>query len=196
MSIVPEQSGYHLSPALDQIAVAMNRWYLFFVALLVAGPLWLWTSRLPVTANPGDLSPAPAIGRVAPDFTLQTPDGETVHLAQLRGKPVVINFWATWCGPCQREMPALQTASQHYAGQVAFVGVDQGETAKEVTDFLKPLGVNFTISLDSDVKVGDAYQIQGMPTTFFIDANGVIRELWVGEMNAVILAEGIRKILP
>jgi len=174
----------------------MNRWYLFFVTLLIAGPLWLWTSRLPVVANPGDLTPEPAIGRIAPDFTLKTPNGDTVRLATLRGKPVVVNFWATWCGPCQREMPALQSASQHYAGQVTFVGVDQGETPKEVTDYLQPLGVNFTISLDSDTKVGDRYQIQGMPTTFFIDANGVIREMWIGEMNAVVLAEGIRKILP
>jgi len=174
----------------------MNRWYLFFVALLIAGPFWLWTSRLPVTANPGELTPAPAVGRVAPDFTLKTVEGETVQLSALRGKPVVLNFWATWCGPCQREMPSLQTASQRFAGQVNFVGVDQGETPQVVMDYLKELGVDFTTSLDTDMKVGDTYQVKGMPTTFFVDSDGVIRQMWVGEMNAVILAEGVRKILP
>src|SRR5262245_54533127 len=146
----------------------MSRWYLFFVALLIAGPLWLWASRQPVTANPGDLSPEPAIGRLAPDFTLQTAEGETMQLSALPGKPVVVNFWATWWGPCQREMPALQEAAKRYDGEVAFVSVDQGETAKVVNDYLKQLGVDFTISLDSDMKVGDRYQVQGMPTTFFV----------------------------
>src|SRR3954447_23590812 len=138
----------------------MNRWYLFFVALLIAGPLWLWASRLPVTANPGELTPQPAVGRAAPDFTLKTADGQSVQLSTLRGRPVVINFWATWCGPCQREMPALQTASQQFGDQVTFVGVDQGETPQVVSDYIKKLGVGFTIALDSDMKVGDNYQVK------------------------------------
>jgi thiol-disulfide isomerase/thioredoxin len=174
----------------------MNRWYAFFVILIVAGPVWLWTSRLPVTANPGTLSPEPAVGRLAPDFTLTTSSGETVQLSALRGKPVVINFWATWCGPCQREMPALQTAAQRFADDVVFVGVDQGETADVVEPFLQQFGVTFTVPLDGDMSVGNRYQIIGMPTTFFVDKNGVIRHLWVGEMNAVVLAEGIATILP
>jgi thiol-disulfide isomerase/thioredoxin len=174
----------------------MNRWYLFFVALLIVGPVWLWTSRLPVTANPGELSPEPAIGRSAPDFTLTMVDGETLQLSALRGQPVVLNFWATWCGPCRNEMPALEAASQRFAAQVAFVGVDQGEPSDVVAEYLQELGISFLIPLDSDMSVGDRYQIRGMPTTFFVDKDGVIQHLWVGEMNAVILAEGVAKILP
>lgn len=174
----------------------MNRWYLFFVALLVAGPLWLWTSRLPVTANPEDLTPEPALGRPAPDFTLTTVAGETLQLSELRGQPVVLNFWATWCGPCQREMPALQAASQRYEGEVAFIGVDQGESQAVVAKYIDDLGVTFAVPLDNDMKVGDRYQVQGMPMTFFVDADGVIRHMWMGEMNAVVLAEGIAKIWP
>lgn len=174
----------------------MNRWYLLFVALLIAGPVWLWTSRLPAEATSGQLSAEPAVGRVAPDFTLPTVTGESVQLSALRGKPVVLNFWATWCGPCQREMPALEAASQHYAGDVVFLGVDQGEELAVVAKYLDELGITFTVPLDSDMEVGDRYQVRGMPTTFFIDAEGVIRHLWVGEMNAVILAEGIAKTLP
>jgi thiol-disulfide isomerase/thioredoxin len=174
----------------------MNRWYLFFVALLIAGPAWLWTSRLPVTANPGELSPEPAVGRVAPDFALPTVAGETLELSALRGKPVVLNFWATWCGPCRREMPALEAASQRFADHVVFVGVDQGEPHEIVAQYLEEMGVTFVVPLDSHMTVGDRYNVRGMPTTYFIDETGVIRHLWMGEMNAVILAEGIAKILP
>lgn len=174
----------------------MNRWYLFFAALLVAGPFWLWTSRLPATANPGELSPEPAVGRIAPDFTLTTVEGETLQLSQLRGKPVVLNFWATWCGPCRREMPTLERASQRFAGRVEFIGIDQGEPADVVVPYLEEVGVTFAVPLDSDMTVGDRYQVRGMPTTFFVDKEGVIRHIWMGEMNAVILAEGLATIWP
>ena len=174
----------------------MNRWYLAFVALLIVGPIWLWTSRLPVSALPGELSAEPAVGRRAPDFTLTTVTGEMVQLSELHGRPVVINFWATWCGPCQREMPALENASQRFGDDVLFLGIDQGEPPDVVAKYLEELGVTFTVPLDSDMSVGDRYKVAGMPTTFFVDAEGIIRHLWVGEMNAIILAEGVRKILP
>jgi cytochrome c biogenesis protein CcmG, thiol:disulfide interchange protein DsbE len=174
----------------------MNRWYVFFVALLIAGPFWLWTSRLPVTANPDALAAEPAVGRPAPDFTLNTVAGETLQLSALRGQPVVLNFWATWCGPCQREMPVLESASQRFAGEVAFVGVDQGEESEVVAEYIESMGVTFSIPLDPDFAVGNRYNVQGMPITYFVDADGIIRHLWVGEMNAVVLAEGIAKIWP
>ena len=175
---------------------AMSRWYLFFVALLIAGPAWLWSSRLPVEADAEALSSQPAVGRIAPDFKLTTVDGETVQLSALRGKPVVLNFWATWCGPCQREMPSLQMASQRFEGQVEFLGIDQGEPLEVVSEYLDTYRISFTVPLDTDQAVGDRYQVRGMPTTFFVDADGVIQHLWVGEMNAIILAEGIAKIWP
>src|SRR5215203_2950684 len=164
----------------------MNRWYLAFVTLLIVGPFWLWTSRLPVSALPVELSAEPAVGRRAPNFTLTTVTGETVQLTEVRGKPVVINFWATWCGPCQREMPALEDAAQRFGGDVVFLGVDEGEPLDVVEKYLEELGVTFAVPLDSDMSVGDRYQVAGMPTTFFVDAEGIIRHLWVGEMNAII----------
>jgi cytochrome c biogenesis protein CcmG/thiol:disulfide interchange protein DsbE len=174
----------------------MNRWYAFFVVLLIAGPLWLWTSRVSVMADQNPLTPEPALGRPAPDFTLTTVTGETLQLANLRGQPVVLNFWATWCGPCIREMPALQSAAKRFEGQVAFVGVDQGEAPEVVEAYIDDLGITFQVPLDTDMAVGNRYNVQGMPTTYFVDANGVIRHMWMGEMNSVILAEGIAKIWP
>lgn len=174
----------------------MNRWYVVFVALLIAGPLWVWSSRLPVVANPEALSAEPAVGRPAPDFTLTTVTGETLQLSELRGQPVVLNFWATWCGPCRNEMPALEAASQRFAGEVAFVGVDQGESQDVVTEYLNELGVTFAVPLDHDMAVGERYRVGGLPTTYFVDAEGIIRHMWMGEMNAVVLAEGVAKVWP
>jgi peroxiredoxin len=174
----------------------MNRWWAVFLVILVVGPLWLWASRVPLNAQAVNLAPGPALGRPAPDFTLQTLEGQPFTLSQLRGQPVVLNFWATWCGPCQREMPALQETAARYAGEIVFAGVDQVETPEVVQQFVTRRGVTFPIPLDPDGAVGSAYNVKGMPTTFFIDADGVIRHIWMGEMNRITLAEGIAKIWP
>jgi thiol-disulfide isomerase/thioredoxin len=106
----------------------------------------------------------------------------------------VINFWATWCDPCRREMPALQATADHYADEVVVLGIDQGEAPATVAAFVAEYGLTYPILLDDDFTVGNGYNLRGMPTTFFIDAEGVIRHLWVGEMNRITLAEGIAKI--
>jgi peroxiredoxin len=174
----------------------MNRWTWVFAALLVAGPVWLWASRVPAEARTVNLDPDPAVGRPAPDFTLTTLDGQPFRLSDLRGTPVVINFWATWCGPCRNEMPSLQAAATRFDGEIVVVGVDQGEDAATVQAFVDELGVRFPIALDTEMAVGARYNVKGLPITYFVDAEGMIRHLWVGEMNSVILAEGIAKVWP
>ena len=136
----------------------------------------------------------PAIGRIAPDFTLQTLAGETFTLSEQRGKPVVLNFWATWCGPCQNELPALQNAAAYFGDQVVFAGVDQGETADVVQKFADKLGLTFAIPMDDQQDAAALYNVHGLPTTYFIDREGVIRALWMGEMNSITLAENVAKI--
>jgi cytochrome c biogenesis protein CcmG, thiol:disulfide interchange protein DsbE len=174
----------------------LNRWHLALVILLIAGPLWIWVNRAPIDAQAQSSTPEPAVGRLAPDVELVTLDGLTFSLHGLRGTPVVVNFWATWCGPCIREMPALQAAAERYAGRVVIAGVDQGENPEVVANFIKEMGVTFPIPMDADFAVGDRYNVKGLPTTFFVDEYGYIRHLWVGEMNAIVLAEGIAKIWP
>ena len=173
----------------------MNRWHLIFLLVLLLGGPWLWLNRLPVVAQPDWRTPQPALGHPAPDFTLPTLDGQRFTLAEKRGTPVVLNFWATWCGPCQNEMPTLQTTFSRMGERVLIVGVDQGETTAEVQPFIDRLGLTFPIAMDSDMAVGNLYNIRGMPTTYFIDSDGIIRHIWVGEMNSVTLAEGISYIL-
>lgn len=171
----------------------MNRWYALFLVVLIGGSGWLWASRAPLEAQPMP-GEDPAIGLTAPDFELTTLDGETLRLSELRGTPVVLNFWATWCGPCRRELPALQTAAERYDGRVVILGVDQGETPDTVQPYVDELGLTFAIPMDEDMQVGARYNVRGLPTTYFVDADGVIRHVWLGEMNSITLAEGIAQV--
>ena len=174
----------------------MNRWTLFLITILVAGSAWIWQSRVPVDYIPASKDPQPAVGHPAPDFTLTTVDGQPFTLSDLNGTPVVLNFWATWCGPCRAEMPELQSAAQRYEPTIRIIGVDQGEDAGTVQSFLDELGVTFSVPMDTEMDIGERYRIIGLPTTFFIDKEGIIRQVWAGEMNGIILAEGISGILP
>lgn len=116
-----------------------------------------------------------AVGAVAPDFTLQTLDGKQVQLSALRGKIVLLNFWATWCPPCREEMPALQAAYKKFAGpDVEFVAVDLSENAVTVGAFIQQFGVQFPIALDTAGRVTDSYNILPLPTSFFIGRDGKV----------------------
>ena len=122
---------------------------------------------------------------MAPDFTLKTPTGETVTLSQLRGHPVLINFWAAWCGPCKSEMPAIQaTYDLHRNAGLVVLGVNQGESKDEVTAFAQANHLTFTMLLDGDGKVGDAYQVKAIPASFFVNSDGTLRETHVGSMES------------
>ncbi len=170
----------------------MNRWTLAFFSILILGSGWLWVTRLPVDAAVAALGPQPAVDYPAPDFTLTRFDtGEAISLSALRGKPVILNFWATWCRPCRAEMPALQATFERYGDDLLVVGVDQGEEGAVVGPFLDELGITFPVLLDGDMSVGRDYRIMGLPTTFFIDSKGIIRGVHAGEINSAILAEGI-----
>ena len=167
--------------------------------LLVALLGWLlWQRTLPAQpAPPISTQPAPEVGHPAPDFTLTTLDGAEIRLADLRGKPVVLNFWATWCPPCRREMPALEVIwQQHNRGDVMVLGVDQGESPAVVSEYVRQnVGVTFPLPLDRRQDVGDLYLVRSLPTTFFIDRAGIIREIRVGgPMELDFLNEQVRAL--
>jgi DsbE subfamily thiol:disulfide oxidoreductase len=132
---------------------------------------------------------APAVGRPAPTFRLPTVDGAAIALDDLRGRPVVLNFWATWCGPCKAEMPELQALADRRAGGVSVVGVDMQESAEEVAPFLASLGITFPIVLDRDGTVTRRYLVRGVPTTFLIDGEGIVRDINVGPVTRDLLEE-------
>ncbi len=169
---------------------------ILILLVLVLGSGWIWLSRVPdsVSARPESI---PLRGHPAPDFTLQTLDGEALSLSDLRGKAVVLNFWATWCPPCQAEMPELQAAHEAYSrGGLVVLGVNQAENRATVQAFLDERQLTFPVVLDSQYEVSQLYQVNSLPTTFFIDRDGVIREIVIGQMNAALLKQQLRNIYP
>ena len=128
------------------------------------------------------------IGKVAPDFELSKLDGTKVKLSDLKGKKVIVNFWATWCGPCQREMPDMQEFYNKYQKDVEILAVNytasEGSEGKEkVRKFAEEKGVTFPILLDTDIKVTTTYKVIMIPTSYFVDTNGVIQDKFIGPMT-------------
>jgi thiol-disulfide isomerase/thioredoxin len=114
----------------------------------------------------------PAMSK-APDFTLRDIGGGTVSLASYRGGLVLLNFWATWCGPCRDEMPSMENLSRNFGGQgLSLLAINQKESAAQVTSYMKTHGLNFPTPLDSDGRVSAAYRVFGIPVTYLIDGNG------------------------
>ena len=171
-------------------------WLLLALVILVAGGAWVWANRVPADALAELRTPAPAVDHPAPDFTAPLLSGESFSLGGAQGTPVVLNFWATWCGPCRAEMPVIQAAAKNYGERIHFVAVNQGEESGVIQPFVDEFGLTFPIALDQDQAVGsDLYNVTGLPTTFFIDGDGTVRRVWMGEMNAITLEEGIAEIL-
>ena len=114
----------------------------------------------------------PALPR-APAFTLRDVGGGIVSLSSYRGSMVLLNFWATWCGPCRDEMPSMETLSRNFGGQgLSLVAINQKESAAQVASFMKTHGLNFPTPLDSDGRVSAAYRVFGIPVTYVVDGSG------------------------
>ncbi len=129
---------------------------------------------LPVGADPGArlLDPIPDKPE-APGFELQGADGEIYRLADLQGRPVIVNFWATWCPPCRAEMPAMERAWERLKDQeVMLVAVNVGESAEEIKAFAEQVQVSFPLPMDTDMEVTQSWPMTGLPTTFVVDPRG------------------------
>ncbi len=138
----------------------------------------------PIFAPPAGMPIFPYPENAAPDFTLNQLNGQPLSLSDFRGKPAIINFWATWCPPCRSELPALQAAYNARSNEIGFVAVDVKENAETVSAFVNELGLTFPVVVDSDGSVSDvSYQVRGLPTTLFVDANGVVAARHVGPLD-------------
>jgi peroxiredoxin len=137
------------------------------------------------------------VGKPAPDFQLSSLDGQSISLSGLQGSPVLLNFWATWCGYCCEEMPYLQQIYEKWQVMgLVVLAINIGESSSDVEAFMQSQGLSLPVLLDSRGEVAKQYGIQGIPATFFIDSDGIIQEVKVGAFqSAAEIEESLLKLI-
>ena len=172
-----------------------NPLILFFIAAVVAAMLFAGV-RIARNNRANGSANGQLIGNVAPDFILQTLDGKNLKLSDLRGKAVMLNFWATYCGPCKIEMPWFVELQKEYGPQgFQIVGVanDDASTA-DIAKFAKEMGINYPILIGKD-SVSDSYKVSVLPTTFFLDRDGKLIAREFGLVSRSVFVEHIKKAM-
>lgn len=174
-------------------------WITLILLVSLMGAGWIYVSReTGGNAGPTPLTTAPYVGNLAPDFTLQTVDGRSVTLSDYAadgGMPVVLNFWATWCPPCRVEMPYFENANNLFDGEVAVLGLNQAESAAIIVDYARDRGLTYPLLVDEDMRVNNLYGVLNLPTTIFIDKNGIVREVLIGTISQAVLEDRIEQLL-
>jgi peroxiredoxin len=163
--IPAQQSAKGSKPVVVLIAVA--------VLVAVFGIVWLQSSKYE----------PPKVGKAAPDFTLADLNDKEIRLADFRGKVVFLNFWATWCKPCKEEMPSMEVLHKNFEKDglvVLAVSIDRVTTTRDIPPFIKSMNLSFPVLVDSWGKTDMPYKRMGVPETFIIDQQGVIREIVIG----------------
>ena len=153
--------------------------------------LIILTSALLITGC-STLVEAPEIGKLAPSFQLTDIDGQSVSLSDFQGQPLLINFWATWCGPCRSEMSYIQEVYDELSEREPVVlSINIGESLTKVEEFMRDYNLSFPVLLDMEGNVSEKYNIRAIPTTYFIDGDGIIKDIKIGAFRSVAEIEDI-----
>lgn len=171
----------------------------FYIAILVAALAWIFASADRAGVSTAGEIPAPREGFLAPDFSLQTLEGETVSLSELRGQAVLVNLWATWCPPCRAEMPAIQKLYDEYKDQgfmVLAVNMTYQDNPQSVLPFTRENNLTFPILLEETGEMARKYELRSLPSSFFVNRDGIIQEVVIGgPMSEALLRTRIESIL-
>ena len=201
---------FALRPALTRLVAASAAVIIGLLVLWQAGVLFqsdkaatdTGVAVLPANASietprTGSQSVGLKEGDLAPDFEFSAFDGERHRLSEFRGRPVLINFWATWCGPCRVELPDLETVlRRHTADNLAIIAVNNGERYGPANAYIEDIGVILTAyAYDPDAAVVRRYSVQGFPTSYFIDKDGVIRRVIATQMSVNVIESGVSELL-
>ena len=166
-------------------------WKVLLVGCIVVTPL-IWILASGFGHDPRAI-PTTTIGSPAADFNLVSLDGDEVRLSSLKGRPVVINFWSTWCGPCVHEHPLLQAAARQRT-DVTFLGILYGDDADKARAYLERAGAAYPTLMDESQRVVVDYGVAGVPETFFIDSNGTIVHKVSGGISQGALMAALEKL--
>lgn len=147
-----------------------------------AGPVFAPGSYSPIELG-SEGGGKPKLGELAPGFQLLDPEGRVIRLDDFRGRPVLVNFWATWCVPCRKETPDLIQLQSEWGDQVQIVGVNYSEPADTARAFATNFGINYVLPLDNTGEVTGSYKLTGLPETFFLDGEGIIRDHRIGQLR-------------
>lgn len=162
--------------------------FLSFLGLMAIG----LAGKRPVTGQSGFT----IIGNSAPDFNLILFDGNEFAMSDYYGSPIVLNFWASWCGPCRDEAASLEKSWNSYGDLgVRFVGIDLQDNESDARAYIEEFGISYPNGRDEDGKITIDYGIVGMPVTFFVDRKGLVVDRWVGAIPEKALIESIELIL-
>ena len=182
-----------------KMKIKQQRWNLFTVMVLLVSTGWIWVSTSYIGRTTINDTPAPREGFQAPDFALQSIQGESIKLANLRGQAVLVNVWASWCPPCRAEMPAMQSIYERYQSEgftILAVNAANQDNIVDTVEFISKQELTFPVLLDNDGTVSSAYKVHSLPTSFFIDPNGVIQEVVIGgPMSEVLLRTRVEDLL-
>jgi cytochrome c biogenesis protein CcmG, thiol:disulfide interchange protein DsbE len=178
---------------MNSLLIRQPRWYLAIALVAVVGSAWVHWTRIPTEADVVDTTAAHT-GFQAPDFELASLDGKNISLASLRGHIVLVNFWATWCLPCRKEMPEIETAYRAHPGTFIVLAINNREDASLVQRYISELNLDFPILLDPDGAAASAYNVMGLPTSFIIDRAGIIRAANIGGMNRAYIEAQLKDL--
>ena len=185
-----QKSGNNILLVFAGLAIGVGLGFLLLASCGLGG--YMIGARLVNSGSNEDAQPK--VGSVAPDFKLTTIGGEPMRLSELRSQAVLLNFWATWCGPCVEEMAIIQSYSEEYAQDLIVLGINADEPLRKVSSFVDQHGLSFPVLLDPDSRIQDLYSVRAFPTSYFIDTEGTIRAIHIGLLSESLLVGYLEQI--